>query len=87
MISTVRVVGSGRAGGAIAARLAERGLAVRAGREPLADADLVVIAVPDAAIAGVAQQIPVGPWVSHVSGATPLGARTSGASACIRSRR
>jgi predicted short-subunit dehydrogenase-like oxidoreductase (DUF2520 family) len=72
MISTVRVVGTGRAGGAIAARLAERGLAVRAGREPLADADLVVIAVPDAAIADVAQQVEIGPWVAHVSGATPL---------------
>jgi len=74
MISTVRVIGSGRAGSAIAERLTERGLTVRTGREPLADADLVVIAVPDAAIAGVAEQIPVGPWVSHVSGATPLGA-------------
>jgi predicted short-subunit dehydrogenase-like oxidoreductase (DUF2520 family) len=74
MISTVRVVGSGRAGGAIAARLAERGLAVRAGREPLADADLVLLAVPDGAIAGVARQVPVGPWVAHVSGATSLAA-------------
>jgi predicted short-subunit dehydrogenase-like oxidoreductase (DUF2520 family) len=74
MISTVRVVGTGRAGGAIAARLAERGLTVRAGREPLADADLVLLAVPDAAIAGVAQQVPVGPWLAHVSGATSLAA-------------
>jgi predicted short-subunit dehydrogenase-like oxidoreductase (DUF2520 family) len=74
MISTVRVVGSGRAGGAIAARLAERGLSVRAGREPLADADLVILAVPDAAIAGVAQQVPIGPWLAHVSGATSLAA-------------
>ena len=39
MIRSVRVVGTGRAGSAIAARLAERGLAVSAGREPLADAD------------------------------------------------
>jgi predicted short-subunit dehydrogenase-like oxidoreductase (DUF2520 family) len=72
MISTVRVVGTGRAGGAIAARLAERGLAVSAGREPLADAELVLLAVPDAAIADVAQQVEIGPWVAHVSGATPL---------------
>jgi predicted short-subunit dehydrogenase-like oxidoreductase (DUF2520 family) len=72
MISTVRVVGAGRAGGAIAARLAERGLAVSSGREPLADADLVLLAVPDAAIAGVAGQVPIGPWVAHVSGATSL---------------
>jgi predicted short-subunit dehydrogenase-like oxidoreductase (DUF2520 family) len=74
MISTVRVIGSGRAGSAIAARLAERGLTVSTGREPLADADLVLLAVPDSAIAGVAQEVPVGPWVAHVSGATSLGA-------------
>jgi len=74
MISTVRVIGSGRAGSAIGARLAERGLTVSTGREPLADADLVLLAVPDGAIAGVAQEVPVGPWVAHVSGATSLGA-------------
>jgi predicted short-subunit dehydrogenase-like oxidoreductase (DUF2520 family) len=74
MISTVRVVGSGRAGTALAGRLAERGLSVSAGREPLADAELVLLAVPDSAIAEVAQQVPIGPWVAHVSGATTLGA-------------
>ena len=72
MIKTVRVIGTGRAGSTIAARLAERGLAVTSGREPLADAELVLLAVPDAAIAGVASQIPIGPWVAHVSGATSL---------------
>ena len=72
MISTVRVIGTGRAGGTIAARLAERGLAVKSGREALADADLVLLAVPDGAIAGVAGQVPIGPWVAHVSGATSL---------------
>ncbi len=72
MISTVRVVGTGRAGGAIAARLADRGLTVRAGRDALADADLVLLAVPDAAIAEVAQRVEIGPWVAHVSGATTL---------------
>jgi predicted short-subunit dehydrogenase-like oxidoreductase (DUF2520 family) len=72
MISTVRVVGTGRAGSAIAARLAERGLPVSTGREPLADADLVLLAVPDAAIAAVAAQVPIGPWLAHVSGATSL---------------
>jgi predicted short-subunit dehydrogenase-like oxidoreductase (DUF2520 family) len=72
MITTVRVVGTGRAGSALAGRLAERGLTVNAGREPLADADLVLLAVPDAAIAEVARQVPVGPWVAHVSGATSL---------------
>jgi predicted short-subunit dehydrogenase-like oxidoreductase (DUF2520 family) len=74
MISTVRVVGTGRAGGTIAARLAERGLTVVAGREALADADLVLLAVPDSAIAGVAGRVPIGPWVAHVSGATSLSA-------------
>ena len=72
MISTVRVVGIGRAGSAIAARLSERGLMVSAGREAAADADLVLLAVPDAAISDVAQRLPIGPWVAHVSGATSL---------------
>jgi predicted short-subunit dehydrogenase-like oxidoreductase (DUF2520 family) len=72
MISTVRVVGTGRAGGALAARLTQRGLTVHAGREPLADAELVLLAVPDAAIAEVARQVPIGPWLAHVSGATSL---------------
>jgi predicted short-subunit dehydrogenase-like oxidoreductase (DUF2520 family) len=74
MISSVRVVGTGRAGGAIAARLAERGLSVQSGREALADAELVLLAVPDAAIPEVAQRVPIGPWVAHVSGATSLAA-------------
>jgi predicted short-subunit dehydrogenase-like oxidoreductase (DUF2520 family) len=74
MISTVRVVGTGRAGSAISARLADRGLSVLVGREPLADADLVLLAVPDAAIAEVAQEVEIGPWIAHVSGATPLAA-------------
>jgi predicted short-subunit dehydrogenase-like oxidoreductase (DUF2520 family) len=72
MISTVRVIGTGRAGSAIAARLSERGLTVSAGREAAADADLVLLAVPDAAISEVAQRVSIGPWVAHVSGATPL---------------
>jgi len=72
MIGSVRVVGTGRAGGAIAARLAERGLRVSAGRAAAADADLVLLAVPDAVIGEVARQVPVGPWLAHVSGATSL---------------
>lgn len=74
MISSVRVVGTGRAGGAIAARLRERGLEVVAGRDALADADLVLLAVPDAVIAEVAARVAIGPWVAHVSGATSLAA-------------
>jgi predicted short-subunit dehydrogenase-like oxidoreductase (DUF2520 family) len=67
-IDSVRVIGAGRAGRAIAARLAERGLL--AGD----DAALVVLCVPDRAIAEVAASLELGPWVAHVSGATPLAA-------------
>jgi predicted short-subunit dehydrogenase-like oxidoreductase (DUF2520 family) len=74
MIETVCVVGTGRAGSAIAGRLRERGVQVAAGREALADAELVILAVPDAVIGEVARQVPIGPWVAHVSGATPLAA-------------
>jgi predicted short-subunit dehydrogenase-like oxidoreductase (DUF2520 family) len=75
VIESVRVVGTGRAGGAIAARLKERGIAVSAGREAAgAPVDLVLLCVPDAAIAEVARSIPAGPWIAHVSGATTLSA-------------
>jgi len=69
MFRTVHVIGHGRAGTAINARLVERGHIV-ANRD---DADLVVLCVPDRAIAAVAQSVPVGCWIAHVSGATPLG--------------
>ena len=75
MIKSVRVVGTGRAGSAIAARLKERGLAVSAGRQAAgAPVDLVLLCVPDAAIAEVARAVPEGPWIAHVSGATTLAA-------------
>jgi predicted short-subunit dehydrogenase-like oxidoreductase (DUF2520 family) len=67
MFTRVKVVGLGRVGSAIHARLEERGLAAGAG-----DADLVLLCVPDLAIAEVATRLPLGPWVAHVSGATPL---------------
>jgi len=70
MIESVHVVGArGRVGSAVAARLAERGVARREN-----GADLVLLCVPDGAIAGVAAAVERGPWVAHVSGATPLGA-------------
>ena len=69
MIERIQVIGSGRAGSAIAARLRERGIAV-GGDAP----DLVLLCVPDSAIAGVAASVEPGPWVVHVSGATPLAA-------------
>ena len=68
LFESVTVIGAGRAGSAIAARLRERGL------QPHPDGDLRLLCVPDSAIAEVAAAIPVGPWVAHVSGATPLAA-------------
>ena len=70
MIETVKVVGaSGRVGSAVSARLRERGL-----RLVDDDADLVLLCVPDSAIAEIARGIPLGPWVAHTSGATSLAA-------------
>ncbi|HLG08067.1 MAG TPA: DUF2520 domain-containing protein [Gaiellaceae bacterium] len=70
MIESIRIVGArGRVGSTVSARLAERGM--------LLDADepqLVLLCVPDRAIAEVAGELAVGPWVAHVSGATPLAA-------------
>jgi predicted short-subunit dehydrogenase-like oxidoreductase (DUF2520 family) len=74
VFATVHVVGTGRAGGTIAARLLERDIAVTVGREVDPGAELVLLAVPDAAIAAVAQQVRIGPWLAHVSGATVLAA-------------
>src|SRR5688572_2164441 len=69
MIEPIRIVGVGRVGSAIAARLQERGVALRD-----EGAELVLLCVPDGAIAGVARALEPGPWVAHVSGATPLSA-------------
>lgn len=70
MIQTIEVIGArGRVGSAVSARLGERGLQVAA-----ANAELVLLCVPDRAIAEVASRVPPGPWVAHVSGATPLAA-------------
>lgn len=70
MIESVRIVGAGgRVGSAVSARLAERGVRLDA-EEP----ELVLLCVPDRAIAEVAAGISIGPWVAHVSGATPLSA-------------
>ena len=38
------------------------------------EADLVLLCVPDRAISEVARPIAPGPWIAHVSGATPLAA-------------
>ena len=72
MFEAVHVIGTGRAGGAIRARLIERGLSVTDGRAPDPAAELVLVCVPDAVIGEVAAAVPVGPWIAHVSGATRL---------------
>ena len=69
MFTRIQVIGSGRVGGAIAARLRDRGLELTA-----AEPELVLLCVPDSAIAEVARSISPGPWIAHVSGATPLAA-------------
>jgi predicted short-subunit dehydrogenase-like oxidoreductase (DUF2520 family) len=66
MFEDVTVIGAGRAGSAIAARLRERGVTVRD------HGQLRLLCVPDRAIPEVAQAIEEGPWVAHVSGGTPL---------------
>jgi predicted short-subunit dehydrogenase-like oxidoreductase (DUF2520 family) len=72
MFERVQVIGSGRAGSAVAARLRERGPAVITARDPDPDAELVILAVPDARIAEMAGQVAIGPWVAHLSGATSV---------------
>jgi predicted short-subunit dehydrogenase-like oxidoreductase (DUF2520 family) len=70
-IETVTVVGRGRVGSAVAARLAERGVDLRDKR-----ADVVLLCVPDSAIATAVecQTLVRSQWVGHTSGATPLSA-------------
>lgn len=69
MIERANVIGAGRVGSAVAARLHDRGVDVT-----LDDPQLLLLCVPDRAIADAAALIPIGPWVAHVSGATPLAA-------------
>jgi predicted short-subunit dehydrogenase-like oxidoreductase (DUF2520 family) len=67
MFESVNVIGSGRVGSAVAERLREHGIELDAGRPTL-----MLLCVPDGAIRAVASGIEPGPWVAHVSGATPL---------------
>ena len=69
MVQTIRIIGSGRVGSAVAARLRERGFELAED-----EADLVLLCVPDRAIPEVAATVPEGPWIGHTSGATPLSA-------------
>lgn len=68
-IESVHMIGSGRVGSAVSARLRERGIELREER-----ADLVLLCVPDAAIPDVARQVEPGPWIAHTSGGTRLSA-------------
>jgi predicted short-subunit dehydrogenase-like oxidoreductase (DUF2520 family) len=71
--TSVCVVGAGRVGSAVAARLAESLPTRLTGRElETGDADLVVLCVPDRAIPEVAAAIPPGPWLAHTSGSRTL---------------
>jgi predicted short-subunit dehydrogenase-like oxidoreductase (DUF2520 family) len=70
VIESATVIGRGRVGSAVAARLAERGVELRD-----EDGDVVLLCVPDGAIAAVAKGQALGHgWIGHVSGATPLSA-------------
>jgi predicted short-subunit dehydrogenase-like oxidoreductase (DUF2520 family) len=67
VIESVKVIGAGRVGSAVKARLDERGIDERDG------AEVILLCVPDAAIADVARGLAPGHgWIGHTSGATPL---------------
>ena len=65
------MIGRGRVGSALAARLEERGVALRE------DGELALLCVPDTAIRDVARGLSLGHgWIAHVSGRdAALGAR------------
>jgi predicted short-subunit dehydrogenase-like oxidoreductase (DUF2520 family) len=70
MFESVNVIGRGRVGSAVAARLQERGVELRDD-----GAELILLCVPDTAIRDVARCLAPGhAWIAHVSGATPLAA-------------
>jgi predicted short-subunit dehydrogenase-like oxidoreductase (DUF2520 family) len=70
VIERVHVIGSGRVGSAVTARLHERGVSLWED-----DPDVVLLCVPDTAIEDTARNlVPGRAWVGHVSGATPLAA-------------
>jgi predicted short-subunit dehydrogenase-like oxidoreductase (DUF2520 family) len=66
VVERIQIVGMGRVGSAVGARLGDSVTDV--------DPELVLLCVPDRAIPEVAQTVPVGPWIAHTSGATPLAA-------------
>jgi predicted short-subunit dehydrogenase-like oxidoreductase (DUF2520 family) len=70
VIESVKVIGAGRVGSAVSARLAERGI------ESCEDAHVCLLCVPDAAIRATVQgqSLDRCGWIAHTSGATPLSA-------------
>jgi predicted short-subunit dehydrogenase-like oxidoreductase (DUF2520 family) len=75
MFKSASVVGAGRVGKAVAARLGEEIPTRSTGRGlDIENADLVVVCVPDRAIPEVARAIEPGPWIAHTSGASFLAA-------------
>jgi predicted short-subunit dehydrogenase-like oxidoreductase (DUF2520 family) len=65
------VVGAGRLGTVLARALSEHP-PLRRGEPVPADAEVVLLCVPDDGIAGAAAAVPAGPLVGHCSGATGL---------------
>ena len=65
------VVGAGRLGTVLAAALSTAP-ALKRGEQVPADAEVVLLTVPDGRIAEVARTIPAGPLLGHCSGATGL---------------
>ena len=61
MVESINVIGRGRVGSALAARLEERGVALRE------DGELALLCVPDTAIRDVARGLSLGHgWIAHV---------------------
>ena len=72
---TLAIVGPGRMGSALAAAFRAAGSEVRGplGRgEPVSEAELVLLCVPDREIAAASALVPAGPIVGHVSASAPL---------------
>jgi predicted short-subunit dehydrogenase-like oxidoreductase (DUF2520 family) len=75
MFTSAAVVGAGRVGRAVAARLGGQITTRTTTRDlDVGDAELVVLCVPDRAIPDVAAEIQLGPWLAHTSGACGLDA-------------
>ena len=73
-LDSIAVIGAGRLGTALAAALRASGLAVDGPlpRGAIPRADVVLLCVPDGAIAAAAAAVEPGPLVGHCSGATGL---------------